>query len=617
MIGHTDSEFWPAEMLEGSADKGHSGFYVDDRRAFDGELLHNADELIKVADGSVRVFDTVKGPLHDQSGAIIGLFAYCRDVTEQRRAADEITRHREHLEGLVAQRSKALVESEAQLRHAQKIGQLGHWTSRPDARTIEWSDEVFRIFGRDPAVFKPSHDTFYACVHPDDVAAVKATIESISPSGRYSIDHRIVRPDGELRWVHEEGHLKSQEPGRSEIRTGTVQDVTERKQIETELIQARDEAERASQAKSDFLSRMSHELRTPMNAILGFAQVLEVEPSLDPELVSFVEEIHRAGDHLLEMINDLLDLSRIESGKLSIAVESTRLQPALDQSIKLLQAMLSAKQVVLHGAACDPAIQLLADKTRLRQVLLNVLSNAIKYNRQGGRIDIEFRPVTGERLQIRISDTGLGISAEKITRLFRPFERLGAELTSTDGAGIGLALSKQLTEMMGGTLGVESTPGQGSTFWVELPMAQNAAVVEATAAPATQEEAAEKLRVLYVEDNAANLRVIVAMLRHQTNLQLLSATNGEHGLEMARRMKPDLILLDIHLPGMDGYEVLAALQNDEQTRDIPVVALSADAMPLDIETGLKAGFRRYLTKPVNFDELLDALNEVKKTNVSV
>jgi CheY-like chemotaxis protein/two-component sensor histidine kinase len=344
--------------------------------------------------------------------------------------------------------------------------------------------------------------------------------------------------------------------------------------------------------------------------------VLEAEPTLDPELLSFVGEIHRAGDHLLEMINDLLDLSRIESGKLSIAVETTRLRPVLDQSIKLLQAMLSDKQVSLHGASCDASVQLLADKTRLRQVLLNLLSNAIKYNRQGGRIDIELRPVPGERLQVRISDTGPGIPPEKIKRLFRPFERLGAELTSTDGVGIGLVLSKQLTELMGGTLGVESAPGQGSTFWIELPMAQGAAEVEATAAPAPQEHAAEKIRVLYVEDNAANLRVIVAMLRHRPDLQLLSATNGEHGLEMARGLQPDLILLDIHLPGMDGYEVLAALQSDAQTRDIPVVALSADAMPIDIETGLKAGFRRYLTKPVKFDELLEVLNEVKSSKLS-
>jgi len=375
-----------------------------------------------------------------------------------------------------------------------------------------------------------------------------------------------------------------------------------------ELSEAVAEAVRASQAKSEFLSRMSHELRTPMNAILGFSQVLEMEP-LTAEQQSFVREIHKAGEHLLELIDDLLDLSRIESGRMAMAVEAVALHGTVEQAVQLVKPLLQQRELTLLDE-CPQDVMVLADATRLKQVLVNLLSNAAKYNSQGGSVRIDGRLLDDNRIRLSVTDKGAGIAAEQIGMLFKPFERLGAELGAVEGTGIGLAISKRLVELMGGTIGVDSAPGQGSTFWIELPLAQSPQQAAAAVPAAAPGVARDTRKILYVEDNAANLKVVEAMLRRQPGLTLLTASNGVYGLELAQRYLPHVILLDIHLPGMDGYAVLKELQSRPETRDIPVIALSADAMRLDVERGLAAGFRYYLTKPVKLQELLDTISQV-------
>jgi len=378
-----------------------------------------------------------------------------------------------------------------------------------------------------------------------------------------------------------------------------------------DLSLAKDSAERANRAKSEFLSRMSHELRTPMNAILGFAQVLELE-SIAPEYKDYIQEIHRAGDHLLELINELLDLSRIETGKLAVLVQPTTLQTILSQALQITQAMREERQIVLLNY-CQSEARVLADATRLRQILVNLLSNAVKYNRAGGRITVACQPQSDTTLRIAVADTGPGIAPEKQHLLFRPFERLGAELSGVEGVGIGLALSKQLAELMDAKIGVDSTPGVGSTFWLELALAPLSTPLTSSAPNTSQPPAKEqkhKCNVLYVEDNAANLKLVEVLLRRQPDIDLISASNGEHGLELARRYRPDAILLDIHLPGMDGYALLEKLQADAATSAIPVLAVSADAMPVDVARGLQAGFKRYLTKPIDGKALIAAIREV-------
>ena len=386
-----------------------------------------------------------------------------------------------------------------------------------------------------------------------------------------------------------------------------IYDSTERKLAEAALIKAKEEAEQSSRAKSEFLSRMSHELRTPMNAILGFSQVLEIEP-LNADQQSFVQEIYQAGKHLLDLINDLLDLSRIESGQEVMVIQALQLQPILQHAIHLTKPLQEQQHIELINQ-CTQEISVLADATRLKQVLINLLSNAAKYNRSGGDIHIACQLLDAERMRLSVTDTGHGIPPGKLGLLFQPFERLGiSETTTIEGTGIGLAISKKLIELMGGSIGVDSTIGLGSTFWIELPLAQLAQQV-LTAVPALSLDATQSAnKILYIEDNAANLKVVQAMLRQRPNLTLLAATTGEHGLELARRYRPQAILLDIHLPGMDGYAVLNALKADATTHDIPVIALSADAMPIDIERGLQAGFVAYLTKPVTIMALFATLN---------
>ncbi len=390
-------------------------------------------------------------------------------------------------------------------------------------------------------------------------------------------------------------------------------DITARKRAEAALTAARDEADRANRAKSEFLSRMSHELRTPMNAILGFGQLLEITPQFGMVQREWVREINRGGQHLLDLINDVLDLARVESGKFSVSPEPVALRPLVDECLMLVRQQAQERSVALLDVplACDLHVR--ADRTRLKQVLLNLLSNAVKYNGDGGQAGVDCA-VHGAAVRIGVRDTGAGLTPEQQARLFVPFERLDADQTHVEGTGIGLALSKRLMELMGGSIGVHSSPGMGSTFWVELPLAQGADVrdpagpTEFGAATLPAQLDAQRIEVLCIEDNPANLRLIEGIMAKRPGIHLLTAMDPSRGLELARQRRPALILLDINLPDMDGYAVLRCLRENAATRDIPVFAVSANAMLKDAERGKAAGFAEYLTKPINVARLLAALD---------
>jgi len=389
-------------------------------------------------------------------------------------------------------------------------------------------------------------------------------------------------------------------------------DATEKNRAAEELRQAQAEAERANRAKSEFLSRMSHELRTPLHAILGFAELLDTE-GRNVEDQESVAQITRAGKHLLGLINEVLDIARVESGQLAITPEPVSVRETLQEVLSLVKPIAAQRQVQLVPLSGDFDYEVLSSAQRFRQVILNLLSNAVKFNREGGSVAISCEKIE-DRLQIKVTDTGRGISAENLEKLFVPFERLDVGDTVIQGTGLGLSLSKHRIQAMGGQMGVESSLGEGTTFWIQLPLVQRPTAAAAQSLNARAPSVTEQPRctaprtVLYIEDNLSNLRLVERILARRPEVKLMSAMQGSLGIELARQ-QPDLILLDLHLPDMRGDEILRQLRADPRTAQLPIIMISADATAAQIERLRTAGATDYLTKPIDvraFLALIDA-----------
>jgi PAS domain S-box-containing protein len=393
----------------------------------------------------------------------------------------------------------------------------------------------------------------------------------------------------------------------------SARDVTERKRLDQELENAKSVAEKANLAKSDFLSRMSHELRTPLNAILGFAQLIEAgPPALTVEQRVRLDQITKAGWYLLELINEILDLAVIESGKLYLSLEPVSLFEVMHECRAMIEPQAKQQDIKLTFHHVDKTWFARADRTRVKQVLINLLSNAIKYNRRQGTIDVSCIESTSERIRISIKDSGQGLTPIKLAQLFQPFNRLGQESGTAEGTGIGLVVTKKLIELMEGSIGVESAVGMGSEFWIELikdvtPKLASEHILS-TELPTRDPEDVSSHTLLYVEDNPANLMLVEQIIQEYPHLRMLSAHDGNIGVALARAHLPDVILMDINLPGLSGTEALKMLRDDPLTAHIPVLAISANAMPHDIENGLNAGFLYYLTKPIKVSSFIETLN---------
>jgi PAS domain S-box-containing protein len=399
-----------------------------------------------------------------------------------------------------------------------------------------------------------------------------------------------------------------------------ARDVTERKRWDKvlqentlELETAKAIAEKANLAKSDFLSSMSHELRSPLNAILGFAQLIESDtPGPTPAQKASIDQILHAGWFLLELINEILDLAVIESGRLALSLEAVSLPEVLIECQAMIEPQAQKRGISMAFPKFDAPCYIKADRTRLKQVIINLLSNAIKYNQVGGKVVVDYALSTDGRMRITVRDTGAGMSPAMLAQLFQAFNRLGKEASGEEGTGIGLVVSKRLVELMQGVIGAESIVGVGSVFWIELihDLNPHAEYIKAasTSMPTSPIAAGSRTRLLlYIEDNPANLKLIEQLIARYPDLRLITAQNGNDGIELARRCVPDVILMDINLPGINGIEAMKIIRLDPVIAHIPIVAVSANAIPRDIEKGLEAGFFRYLTKPIKVNEFVDTL----------
>lgn len=528
--------------------------------------------------------------------------AIVRDLTERIEAEKKIT-HQNIL-----------------IRHAQELAKLGSWEWDIEQNTVIGTEQMHRLLGTTPDMYIGSGvENHIKMVHPDDRQALIENLQQcIKGLSQFDTEYRFISPNGDLHYLHGIGTVVRDESGKTIRVSGSLQDITERKRIEQELRQlneklearvaqrtselqsAKEMAESASCAKTTFLANMSHELRNPLSAILGFADILHAA-KLPLELSSHVEDIRRAGAHLMTLIDDLLDLARIEAGRPRVQIESLPLSRVLTEATSMTSATLLARHIQFTCQVGE-GLCVRADGSRLRQVLVNLLSNAAKYTHDGGRVTLSANRTLDGRIRISVTDDGIGIPAHKLKDLFVPFERLGAEKTQVQGDGIGLALSHKLVELMDGRIGVESVPGRETTFYLDLPAAQESPLPKAAnAVGETQPQ--HRLNVLYIEDEPVNRRLMQAALGKHSAISLRCAKSGAEGLSLAEAEPPHLILVDMHLDDMDGYAVLKGLRGRSRLRGIPAVAVSAAAQASEVQRALEAGFQHYLTKPFPVSEL--------------
>lgn len=805
---------WPLfgykkEIIETTYENFLAAIHPDDKQdvidavnnCVENGTTYNIEHRVVWPDGSMHWVHESGDVIRAENGAALHMLGMVQDIDVRKNAELDL-----------AKRQK-------QLNDAQKMASLGSWKVEINSGELEWSDEIYDIFGYSSENFEPSRAAFFDAIFPDDVEKVKENEEIAKRTGHYEVEHRIIRPSGEIRYVHELAEASFDDDGNMLSMSGTVQDVTRRVQMEEklslqrklldmlhrsttdfvekaninqtmqsmlstlldltkseygftgevlyedgvpylkthaitniawdkdtrdlydknkedgfefrnintlfgrvmssgkhvisldpktdpysgglpnghpamnsflgvpiyygnelvgmygiangvdsyneeiiellkpfnttcgvmihsnrmmdqevrnrkELISAKNEAEDANRAKSQFLSSMSHELRTPMNAIIGFSQLLitDTDPVLSAVQNENVNEITIAGKHLLTLINEVLDLSKIEAGRVDLSIENIRLGDIVAESLQLIVPLAKNRGIdvliniegnkVSTEDLIDVNIIVRADAVRLKQAVLNLLSNAVKYNCENGKIEISIEQRSTELTRLNINDTGEGLTEEQQSQLFTSFNRLGAEQTETEGVGIGLVITKKIVELMGGNIGMTSQPGKGSCFWIEFMnegsssidknTTKNQATHKSEKVPLQEPEELEEdngKTVLYIEDNPANLRLVTQLLGRLPNVHMRSAHEPFLGLELAKEHLPDLILLDINLPGINGFDVLKDLRETEATSGIPVIAVSANAMPKDITKGLKAGFDEYITKPIDVTELLLAVDK--------
>jgi PAS domain S-box-containing protein len=483
----------------------------------------------------------------------------------------------------------------------------------PDGRVVSWNAGAQRIIGYSAEEIVDEHLSRFYLDADVESGKPQRDLDVATAEGRCQAEGWRTRKDGSRFWANVVTTAIRDQAGTLRGFAKLTRDLTERRQVEADLTNAKAAAETANLAKSDFLSGMSHELRTPLNAILGFGQLMESDsPPPSPAQKASIEQILHAGWYLLDLINEILDLALIESGKLSLSPEPMSLRDVMLECTTMIEPQATKRGIHMTFPEFDSPYFIDADRTRVKQILINLFSNAIKYNKEGGTVVVGCTASSRDRIRVTVTDSGAGLPPDKLVQLFQPFNRLGQQ-ANIEGTGIGLVVTKRLVELMGGAIGVKSTVGTGSVFWFELVSTAAPGLPDEVQAPKSLERGSpgdELLRtVLYVEDNPANLQLVEQLIARRPGMRLLAAADADTGVEIARMRQPDVVLMDINLPGISGIEALAILRRDPTTASIPVVALSANVIPRDIEKGLEAGFCRYLTKPIKVHEFMDALDE--------
>lgn len=577
VIGRRAEEVWaprPAPGLDA------------EQRAASGGRAVTADLVVDV-DGAAHTFMTSCFPVLDAAGTAVGLSAIATDVTERTEIQRRLMERQRLLDTIVSA--------------CPDIVTILDRTGRVQAV----SQASARILGYD--LSEPIHEELAALIHPDDADNVHRRYGELLRRRTPQLDlrYRVRHRDGHYVTLDTRGQSLEAGDDRTEGAVVISRDVSADLAFEEELQGAAEDAEQASTAKSEFLSRMSHELRTPLNSVLGFAQLLAMD-DLDSQQEEAVGHVLRAGQHLLNLIDEVLDIARIESGRLDISVEPVDVAEVVGDAVDLSGPLAESRAVSLEVdlQRCPPSSYVRADRQRLLQVLLNLLSNSVKYNRPEGRVSVSVE-VEDEAVRVSVADTGPGIAPEDVERVFKPFDRLGAEHSGVEGTGVGLTLSKHLVEQMGGTIVLSSKAGAGATFTVSLPTAPTPAPARPGAAASTSSRlSGGGLRVLHIEDNLANLELVEQILSRAGPVELRAAMYGSLGLELAREHRPDLVLLDLHLPDMPGVDVLERLREDPELAEVPVVVVSADATPNQARQLQAGGVLAYLTKPIDVGELL-------------
>jgi PAS domain S-box-containing protein len=554
----------------------------------DKRYIHKNGEILWVSRTASIIRDEQGEPQH--------FLLMVEDISERKESEAALERSKRKLEAALHANQLIMDNSQDVIC---TIDEEGRFLSVNAACEALWGYTAKELAGR----------PYLALVHIEDRAKTAAAAKDLLAGGKVAdFVNRYIRKDGSVvdvlwsaSWSAEDG-----------IMFCVAHDVTERERIEKALREAKEEADRANHAKSDFLSRMSHELRTPLNSILGFGQLLDRQSPTETQRPR-IRYILSAGRHLLNLINEVLDISRIEAGTLQLSVEPVCLEEAIGEALDLMRPLAAERTITLAtNCTLDTATYVLADRQRLKQVLINLLSNAVKYTAVKGCVTVSFAESGKDLTRISVRDTGAGIPVDKLARLFTPFDRLGAEQSAVEGTGLGLALCQRLVHAMNGSIGVNSTLGSGSNFWLDLPHAKSPLqTLSVTRAPsaAEQQVAEESRRILYIEDNFSNVTLVDQMLAERPALELMTAMQGRVGLELARQHAPDLILLDLHLPDMPGWQVLAQLKADQLTRGIPVIIISADATSPQIKRLLSAGARAYLTKPIDIAEFFRVIED--------